>query len=77
LKIEFGVPEEKCRLARRLAAMAQYVAWRTLQNITAVQLAYSIIAQAGPLANGKGAGFVVDQPQGEIEFLPVSRIAIV
>jgi hypothetical protein len=29
------------------------------------------------LADGKGAGFVVDQPQGEIEFLPVSRIAIV
>jgi hypothetical protein len=50
---------------------------RILQNITAVQLAYSIVAQARPLADGKGAGFVADQPQRKIEFLPVSRIAIV
>jgi len=59
LKIQFGVLEEESALSRRLAAVPGDPPGGLIHAIAAVQLADSIIAEPGPLANGKGARLVV------------------
>jgi hypothetical protein len=68
--------KERC-LARRLAAMTQHDARVLAEAITAIKLADAIVAQSGELANRESAGFVANQPQRQIQTLPISRIAIV
>src|SRR5579859_7990722 len=77
LKIQLRIAEEERRLPRRLAAMAQGRARILLQHVTSIQLAYAIVAQAGPLADGKCARLMTDQAQRKIEFLTISRVAVI
>ena len=48
-----------------------------VMHVAAVQLADPIVAQARPLANREGARLVADQPQRQIETLPVPGITVV
>ena len=77
VEIELRVAEEERRLPRRLAAVAGDIAHIAVQDIASIQLADAIVAQARPLADRVSAGFVADQPQRKIKFLPVSRVSIV
>jgi hypothetical protein len=77
LKIELGIPKEKAGLARRLTAMSEHVPRIVAQHVAAIQLADSIVAQARPLTNCERSGFVANQPQRQIQTLPVSRITVV
>src|ERR1700678_2809027 len=77
MKIEFGVPEEERRLTRRFAAMPEHALRIEIHHVAAVQLANAIVAQARPLTNGEGAGFVANQAQRKIQALPVLRITVI
>ncbi len=48
-----------------------------IHDVASVQLADSIIAESGPLADGEGARLVVYQPQCEIQALAVPRVSVV
>jgi hypothetical protein len=48
-----------------------------IHHVTAIQLADSIVAQARPLTNGEGAGFVANQTQRKIQALAVPGITVV
>jgi hypothetical protein len=77
VEIQFGIPEKKGRLPRRLAAVPMYSPGIVIHDVAAVQLADSIIAEAGPLPNGQGTRFVVYQPQRKVQTLAVPCITIV
>src|SRR5450631_939739 len=77
LKIQFGSSEEKGRLARGFAAMPLHRLRVVAHHVAAVELAYPIVAQAGPLADRMGARFVADQAQRQVQALPVAGITVV
>ena len=77
LKVELGVAEEEGGLARRLAAMPEDALRIVVEHVAAVQLANSIVAQAGPLTNGESARLVANQAQRKIQALAVPRITVI
>jgi hypothetical protein len=77
VKSHFRISEEECRLARRLAAVPHHDGCRTLMAITSVELTDSIVAQARPLTDCVRTSFVSNQPQRQIQTLPVPRITVV
>jgi hypothetical protein len=77
LKIHSGIPEEKAAWRGDLPRCRSTLPYILIQHVAAVQLANAVVAQAGPLANGEGAGFVADQSQRQIQSLAVPCIAVI
>jgi hypothetical protein len=77
LKVEFGVPEEKSGLTRRLAAMPGDTPPIMIHYVAAIELSNSIVAQARPLTYGERAGFMANQTQRKIQTLAVPRVAVI
>jgi hypothetical protein len=77
LEIQFGILEEESSLPRRLPAVSGDPPGGLIHDVTAVQLADPIIAESGPLPNGKGARLMVYQSQREIQALAVPRISVI
>jgi hypothetical protein len=67
--------QEKTDLLRRLSAMPSDS--RAGADVRTEQLAYPIVAEPGPTADGLRTRFVADEAQGGLETQPLAVVAIV
>src|SRR5690606_39005267 len=77
LELVEWVLDEQRDLLRRFAAAPAYVGAALIPEIGRIDLANPVVAEAGAVANGAGAGFMTNHAQGQLEAAALCRVSVV